>query len=55
VRVPRHWAVDTEAVSAFGAVRDERPPVRAGEAATGPAPRLVLRGLVMFGRLTIRS
>lgn len=55
VRVPPNWTVDTGAVSAFGAVRDERLPAREGEAATGPAPRLVIRGLVMFGRLTIRS
>jgi hypothetical protein len=55
VRVPPNWTVDTGAVSAFGAVRDERPRLRDGEAPTGPGPRLVLRGLVMFGRLTIRS
>jgi hypothetical protein len=55
VRVPPNWTVDTGAVSAFGSVRDERPSPREGEAATGPAPRLVIRGLVMFGRLTIRS
>jgi hypothetical protein len=55
VRVPPNWTVDTGAVSAFGSVRDERPPARQGEAAAGPAPRLVIRGLVIFGRLTIRS
>ena len=55
VRVPPNWTVDTGAVSAIGAVRDERPRLREGDAPTGPGPRLVLRGLVMFGRLTIRS
>jgi hypothetical protein len=55
VRVPPGWTVDTGAISALGAVRDERIRPPEGEAAAGPAPRLVLRGLVMFGRLTIRS
>ena len=68
LRVPPTWIVDTGAISAFGGVRDERAtparaevtPAEAGampaEAETaGPAPRLVLRGLVMFGRLHITS
>ena len=59
LRVPPNWSVDAGAVSAFGGVRDVRmrpPDTDAAEgAAAGPAPRLVLRGLVAFGRLTITS
>ena len=68
LRVPPTWIVDTGAISAMGGVRDERAtpptagvPAEAGatpaEADTiaGPPPRLVLRGLVMFGRLHITS
>jgi hypothetical protein len=55
VRVPPTWTVDPGAISAFGGVRDERAPLAEAEATAGPAPRLVLRGLVMFGRLTITS
>jgi hypothetical protein len=55
VRVPPNWTVDTRAIPAMGAVRDHRFP--AAEPATGTelAPRLVLRGLVLMGRLTIAS
>jgi predicted membrane protein len=69
LRVPPTWTVDTGAISAFGGVRDERvtsargdvTPAEAGAApaeadpTARPAPRLVLRGLVMFGRLHITS
>ena len=59
LRVPPNWSVDAGAVSAFGGVRDVRmrpPDTDTAEGATaGPAPRLVLRGLVAFGRLTITS
>ena len=55
VRVPPTWTVDTGAVSALGEVRDERATLPEAEATAGPAPRLELRGLVMFGRLTITS
>jgi hypothetical protein len=55
VRVPPGWTIDTRAVSAFGDVRDERfPPVAENpDAEAGTAPRLVLRGLVLMGRLVI--
>jgi hypothetical protein len=55
LRVPQGWTVDTGAVSALGGVVDERSRSLEAEAAPGPRPRLQLRGLVMFGRLTIRS
>jgi hypothetical protein len=62
LRVPASWTVDTGAISALGRVSDTRPlaggdrdkPIEA-EASAPPAPRLVLRGLVIFGRLTITS
>ena len=55
LRVPPTWTVDAGAISAIGGVRDERFPAAEAEAPAGPAPRLVLRGLVLAGRLTIRS
>jgi hypothetical protein len=55
MRVPSTWTVDTGAISALGTVRDERIKPLEAEAPADPAPRLVLRGLVMFGRLTVTS
>jgi hypothetical protein len=55
VRVPPTWTVDSGAISALGAVRDERDRPIDAEATATPAPRLVLRGLIIFGRLTITS
>ena len=62
LRVPPTWTVETGSVTALGGVRDERFGVRderdsplERDDTAGPAPRLVLRGLVMFGRLTITS
>lgn len=55
LRVPANWTVDTGAVSAMGGVQDERFPRAEAEAAAGPPPRLVIRGLVFAGRLSIRS
>lgn len=56
LRVPSTWTVDTGAISAMGGVRDERlkSSQDTPEAATGPPPRIVLRGFVAMGRLTIR-
>jgi hypothetical protein len=53
LRVPPTWTVDTGAISAMGGVQDERPSPQETPG-SGPAPRLVLRGLVAMGRLTIR-
>ena len=56
VRVPAAWTVDAGAISAIGAVKDERfSAPEAPEATAGPPPRLVLRGLILFGGLTITS
>jgi hypothetical protein len=57
VRVPPGWTIDTRAVSALGNVRDERFAASRTEtpAEAEPAPRLVLRGLILMGRLVIAS
>ena len=71
IRVPEEWIVDIQAVSVFGGTRDQRMardrrPSGAAEAgsgaaepgssaATGPAPRLIVRGTIIMGGLTIRS
>jgi hypothetical protein len=56
LRVPPTWTVDAGAISAMGGLRDERfKAPEAAEATAGPPPRLVLRGLVLMGRLTITS
>ena len=55
VRVPPNWTVDTRALPALGAVRDDRFPTPEPDASAGPPPRLVLRGVVLMGRLTIAS
>jgi len=55
VRVPETWTVDTGAISAIGSVRDERPAPAEPDASVGPAPRLVLRGVVLMGTLRVTS
>jgi hypothetical protein len=53
LRVPPTWTVDTGAVTALGKIADDRGTLPTAEAEAVPAPRLVLRGLVLFGRVTI--
>jgi cell wall-active antibiotic response 4TMS protein YvqF len=53
LRVPPTWTVDTGAVTALGKIADDRGTLPKAEADAVPAPRLVLRGLVLFGRVTI--
>ena len=55
LRVPPTWTVDTGAVTALGKIADDRGTLQKAEAEAEavPAPRLVLRGLVLFGRVTI--
>jgi hypothetical protein len=62
IRVPDGWIVDTSALPVMGSVEDERWPrdraLTDGDAAApapGPAPRLVLRGFVMMGKVEIQS
>jgi hypothetical protein len=50
--VPPSWEVATPIVPVMGGVEDKRVGVIA---TTGPAPRLVLRGLLMMGGIVIRS
>lgn len=58
IRVPAGWTVDSRTVPVAGGVRDRRlhpfdpPPPTAPRL---PAPRLVLRGAVVMGGLTITS
>jgi len=56
LRVPSTWTVDTGAISAMGGVVDERlkSSQDTPETTAGPPPRIVLRGVVAMGRLTIR-
>jgi hypothetical protein len=64
IRVPDEWIVDMQAVPVMGGTKDQRIPldrrqgaeVEPGAAvATGPAPRLVVRGAIIMGQLTIKS
>lgn len=61
VRVPEGWIVDTRPVTVFGAVRKRREwDTPATDAAGAPSaapdrPRVVLRGAVIMGSLTIAS
>jgi hypothetical protein len=56
--VPQGWTVVTEVMPILGGVEDKRLPAvlnpTAG-AAAGTAPRLVLRGIVLLGGLTIKN
>ena len=62
IRVPDEWLVDVQVMSVLGGVKDQRiprdrRPDGTGEpgAATGSAPRLILRGNIIMGGLTIKS
>jgi hypothetical protein len=64
ISVPDDWIVDVQAMPVLGGIRDRRIPrdssrEGAGEPGAavpaGPAPRLVVRGTVIMGGLTIRS
>ena len=64
IRVPDGWIVEVQAVSVIGGTKDQRIPrdrrqdgaAEPGVAvATGPAPRLVIRGTIIMGGLTIKS
>ena len=55
LRVPPTWTIETGAITAMGGVQDERPrQTETDAAAAGTPPRLVLRGTIGMGRLTIR-
>ena len=54
--VPSGWTVVIEVMPILGGVEDKRlPPVLDPARATEAAPRLVLRGIVVMGGLTIKN
>lgn len=55
--VPQTWTVETPLVPVMGGVDDKRlPPLPGADNLGGrPAPRLVLRGLIMMGGIEIKS
>jgi predicted membrane protein len=55
--VPPTWRVTTPLVPVMGGIDDKRlPPLPGGDSMDGrPAPRLVLRGLIMMGGIEIKS
>ena len=64
IRVPSDWIVEVQAVPVLGGFKDQRIPRddRTGSAAEpgtvaaiGPAPRLIVRGTIIMGGLTIKS
>lgn len=64
IRVPDQWIVDVKALAVMGGTKNQRGPREgrqdnAGEpgqtVATGPAPRLIIRGTIIMGALTIKS
>lgn len=58
VWVPQGWTVLNDVMPVLGSIEDKRlaPVVNpASGAANGPAPRLVLRGVVVLGGLTIKN
>ncbi len=59
IRVPDGWTVDTRAVPVAGGIKDQRlrsfDALDSEPASVVPAPRLVLRGAVVMGGLSIKS
>lgn len=57
--VPPHWVVSAPATTILGGIDDQRvgqpSPIIDHTANPGPPPRLVIRGLVLMGGITIRS
>ena len=56
--VPPDWTISTPLMSILGGIEDKRLPPLPGAptgTSTAPAPRLVLRGLVMLGNVTLRG
>jgi predicted membrane protein len=51
IRVPEGWSIDMHTTRIAGGVKDRRTGVRD----TAGAPRLVVRGFIMMGGMTIRS
>ncbi len=57
--VPPHWVVSAPATTILGGIDDQRvahpSPIIDHAAQAGPPPRLIIRGLVLMGGVTIRS
>lgn len=57
--VPPHWVVSAPATTILGGIDDQRvsqpSPIVDHTSNAGPPPRLVIRGLVLMGGITIRS
>jgi hypothetical protein len=53
LRVPAEWKVEVQAVPVMGGIKDQR--VGSAEAGTTTPPRLVVRGSLLMGGLTIKS
>lgn len=51
IRVPEGWTIDVKAARVMGDVKDRRN----GARDSAGAPRLIIRGLIMMGGMTIRS
>jgi hypothetical protein len=51
IRVPEGWSVDVNTTRIMGDVKDRRTGVRDSVG----APRLIIRGFIMMGGMTIRS
>ncbi len=51
IRVPDGWNVDLRATRVMGGIRDRR----TGARDVAGAPRIVIRGFVMWGAIVIRS
>jgi predicted membrane protein len=55
ITVPPSWTVVTPLVPIMGGVDDKRLPPLPGSTESTPAPRLVLRGLLLMGGIEIKS
>jgi hypothetical protein len=58
IKVPPSWTVVTPIVPIMGGIDDKRPASLPGDAETfagKPAPRLVLRGLLLMGGIEIKT
>ena len=61
VRIPEHWALTTSGLPVIGSIRGAHEQktasaaLGAGGLPTGPPPRLILRGIVLMGRVEVSS
>ena len=56
VRIPEHWALTTSGLPVIGSIRgDHEQKAAAAVAGTLPPPRLILRGIVLMGKVEVTS